>query len=483
MPTLATDPLQEAVAALRSKVPVGSKLTSREWEDMAAEFKARAFFSARVENERLLAEMKSRLQVRIDLAKKDGATMDRGRFIEEMQAEVARSGYKRGEARRGSLQDLKSQRRQGVIWDMNVAQAQGYAAWKSAMDPDVLDAFPCQELVRVIGKINIRDWPIIWEDHGGKFYGEPGKDYPNAPGRMVAKITDDIWRRISRFKTPWAPFDWGSGMRLRKLSRTKSVALGVMGADEVLTPLSEPFNAATQASLEGIPAAGRENLRSTFGDTVKVDGEKILIYTSTQLPSYGNQAQNTDEFVRDRARDLFRRADQEFQRLQQELDGAGLGFQGEDEREIARIYLAQTSAVAVGRKALFHDTMTPSQAALFEEVVTGSDKGLTYHYAPEGGHVMVWRDDLNPMAAADVLRQMEEGKGGLLMGYGMDEIPERNQAAVLVKIYTRPRGETSRPVAGFYGPVERWRVFAEARARDISDAWGVEVEIETDFIR
>lgn len=478
MPTLATDPLQEAVAALRAKVPVGSKLTSREWEDIAAEFKARAFFSARVENERLLAEMKSRLQVRIELAKKDGATMDRGRFIEEMQAEVAKTGYKRGEARRGSLQDLKSQRRQGVIFDMNVAQAQGYAAWKSAMDPDVLDAFPCQELIRVIGKINIRDWPLIWEDHGGKFYGEPGKDYPNAPGRMAATITDDIWRRISRFKTPWAPFDWGSGMRLRKLSRTKSVALGVIGADEVLTPLSEPFNATTQASLEGIPAAGRENLRSTFGDFAKLDADTILIYKSTQAASYGNEAKSHDEILRDRAANNFRRGIDELERLRRGNDGAEANFPGEVGSEIARIYLAQAAAVAVGRKGLFHDTMTPSEARLFGAALATFEEDLTVHYVEEGGHLFVWRQDLNDLQLDDLTQQLNNDGGGLLMGYGLDHRAKIGEAHVLVKIYALPRVEGDQPAAGFHAPLDGWKVFAMARARDISDAWGVDVEIK-----
>ncbi|MDP3851966.1 MAG: hypothetical protein Q8Q59_15800 [Luteolibacter sp.] len=279
MPAIATDrPLKDAVDMLTRKAPVGSGMSSRDWDGMHAEIKLRAMFSARVESERLLSEMQSRLQVRMELAKKDGRTMDRGVFIEEMRAELTQAGYKRGDARRGSLRDLKSSRRLGLIWDMNVSQAQGFARWKKDMDPDLLKAAPAQELVRVRNKVEVRDWPLVWGDYGGEFYGTPGPDYPRAEGRMIALKTDSIWRRISRFGTPWPPFDWGSGMGLRNIRREEAIELGLIEREAPpIEPLDAPFNEATQMSVKDIPEAGRQRLLDAFAGEVELEGDVMRI--------------------------------------------------------------------------------------------------------------------------------------------------------------------------------------------------------------
>jgi hypothetical protein len=286
-----SQPLKDAVDMLTRKVPVGSAMSSREWEALQAEIKLRAMFSARVENERLLEEMRSRLQVRIELAKKDGRTMDRGVFIEEMREELRKAGYKRGEARRGSVQDLKSSRRLGLIWDMNVAQAQGYARWKSAMTPEGLETEPCYELIRTMGRMEVRPWPVIWGQAGGEFYDGPGSndDYPNAPGRMIAKKTDPIWTRISRFGTPWPPFDWGSGMSLRGIDRDEADAFGITTPDEQLAPLDTPFNAETKASVKGIPEAGRKRILDALAGDVEIVGDEIRIIPPERSDAMGGR--------------------------------------------------------------------------------------------------------------------------------------------------------------------------------------------------
>ena len=158
--------------------------------------------------------------------------MNRGRFIEEMRALLTQAGYKRGDAKRGSLQDLKSIRRLSLIWKMNLDQAMGYSSWKSSQSEVMLKMWPCMEFVRLEPRLEIRDWPTIWQDHGGKFYGSPGIDYPNAPGRMLALRNDPIWPAINRFGVPWKPFDWGSGMGTRNVPRDMAVRLGVITGDE-----------------------------------------------------------------------------------------------------------------------------------------------------------------------------------------------------------------------------------------------------------
>lgn len=287
---IATDrPLQEAVEQIANRMPVGSAMTSREWELELVEIRLRSLFSATVEDERILAEMKVRLQARIELAKRDGRTMDRGVFIDEMRQIIKDSGYKRGEdVKRGSLQDLKSTRRLGLIWDMNLAQAQGYARWKADMTEDGLDNEPCYELIRVMNRMEIRDWPRIWQEHGGQFFDGLGSndDYPSAPGRMIALKTDPIWTRISRFGVPWPPFDWGSGMGLRGIDRDEADAFGITGPEDVFQPLELPFNESARASVKDVPEHGRARiLEKLAGDVEIVEDEVRILPAPVNVPT------------------------------------------------------------------------------------------------------------------------------------------------------------------------------------------------------
>lgn len=483
MPSFTTDrPLQDAVEMFSRKIPVGSGMSSAQWELVPAEIRMRAMFSARVEKERLLVEMQERLQARIEMARKDGRHMDRGVFIEEMRAELKQAGYKRGDAPKGSLRDLKSTRRLGLIYDMNVAQAQGYARWKADMTEEGLDNEPCYELVRVRSRIEHRPWPLVWEEHGGKFSGKPGPDYPGAKGRMIARKTDPIWRWISRFKSPWPPFDWGSGMGLRGIDRDEAERLGVIETDEILTPLVVPFNADHEMSVKGVPESGRENLRSAMGDAIRIDGDTISIQRDTSPESHEQRKQDIGASLRQRAHEHYLQAwDQLTAELGRNDDGAEVGFRGEGQSEIASIYLAQASAVAVGRKRLFHDTMTQAEAETFLRVTTAFPPQVAMHYDPVAGHVLAWRRDLLAADADSLVAEMESGGGGDLLGYGLAS-PAFGTPHVLVHIYRLPRVDGDLPVAGFHAPIDSWRIFAQARAKDLEDAWGVATETEWEVI-
>ncbi|MEI6655351.1 MAG: hypothetical protein WCP45_11325 [Verrucomicrobiota bacterium] len=271
-------PLAEAVASLDQRTPLGSAMNSREWERVPAALRMRALFSATMEDERVLQDIKTRLASRLALVKPEGGShMDRGLFIEEMRKELTAAGYKRGGVKRGSLRDMKSSARLGLIWDMNLAQAQGFAKWKAGMDPDMLAAAPAQELIRIKPRREIRDWPLVWAEHGGTFHGEPGTDYPYAPGRMVAVKTSPILRHISRFGTPWPPFDWGSGMGLKTILRAEAERLRLISPEDIIQPLDIPFNDSLQASLEGLPEDRRRViLKSLLGD-VEIAGDVIRL--------------------------------------------------------------------------------------------------------------------------------------------------------------------------------------------------------------
>jgi hypothetical protein len=486
MISITTDqPLEKAVERIQQQRPHGSSMGSAEWELLPAELRDRAFFSARVESERILAEMKVRLQARLELAQRDGRTVDRGVFMEEMRQILKDEKYQRPDGvKRGSLQDLKSHRRLGLIFDMNVAQAQGYARWKSGMDPDVLKASPAQELIRVRSRMEHRDWPRIWQQAGGKFYGMPGKDYPNAPGRMIALKTDPIWTKISRFGTPWPPFDWGSGMGLKSIRRAEAESLQVVphagqGGDDSPPPPVVPvsFNAGHRMSAEGIPEVRREEMRSDMGDSIRFDGPDVVMHRDLSPETHEQRKLEISESLRQRARGHYLQAIDRLGRLQRSDDGAEVGFRGEGESAIASIYLAQAAAVSVGRKQLFHDTMTQAQAEAFIGSMEDFPRQVRSRYDDRTGDLIVWRDDLVTAPAEELMAAQQRGEGGMLLGYGLDR-PAMGQPHVLVRIYATPRREGDAPVVGFHAPITGWRTYAAARARDIEHAWGVKTETQ-----
>lgn len=176
-------------------------------------------------------------------------------------------GYAPSDEDRGGLKDLSSERRRELVVRMNTEFAQGAGRHQADQDPDRLDAWPAQELVRDRASRVPRDWQDRWLDAGGKLY--PG-------GRMIALKNDPIWRRLSRFGKPYPPFDYNSGMGLEDISRAEAIELGVMGEDDEVQP--EPLD--LSAGLERKPAISEPGLRRavlrSLGDGYEFNGEGVL---------------------------------------------------------------------------------------------------------------------------------------------------------------------------------------------------------------
>jgi len=469
MPTITTDrPLKDAVDAMSRKTVTPSAMTSAEWQRVEAEIRDRAFFSATVEDERILAEMQARLQARIELAKRDGRTMDRGVFIEEMREELRTAGYKRPDGvKRGTLQDLKGSRRLGLIWDMNLSQAQGYARWKADMTPEGLENEPCYELIRVMARIEHREWPTIWRQHGGQFYDGVGSndDYPNADGRMIALKTSGIWRAISRFHTPWPPYDWGSGMGLRGVSREESDAFGITAPEDAYKPLAMPFNSGHQMSIKGVPESGRESLRSAFGDSIRFDGDAVIMQRETTPETDEQRKQSITQGLRDRARRISDAGRDQLARFGSENDVALWAPGAESE------ILASTSAVAVGRKQLYHEQWPgPPEAAesfarLIREFLPPEVEVML-----RDNHIHAWRPDLLPLTPDEIQALSVADENGVLLGYGQN-LFDRPTSFVTIK------DASGTTIGGFFTPPATAGSYARARARDFLDALGTAVNL------
>lgn len=259
-------PLPDAIAKLDAKTPVGAALKSAEWEKVPLALRERAQFSARVESARVLSAIQDKLQKRVAMIREQVARgeagVDRSSFIGDLRKIAAAEGLGDGS---GKITDISSAPRLALIFDMQTQQAAEYARWKMGQDRDLLDEFPAQELLRVEDRQMQRDWRRRWAAAGGRLFG----------GRMIALKSDPIWTAISRFGTPWPPFDFGSGMGVEDVSRSEAVRLGLIQPDERVEPILEDFNARLEASVTGLGSDILGKLAAAFGDQVEITAGKI----------------------------------------------------------------------------------------------------------------------------------------------------------------------------------------------------------------
>lgn len=265
-----------AVAAIRAKTPVGSPLDSGGWSRVPLALRESAQFSARIESMRFLQRVQDRIENVITMTRREGMGVDGGegayqtkeKFVAELQKIAREEGLDPRNLNRGDLsgglQDPTSVRRLELIYKIQTEKAQEFAKWKMDQDPDVLDAYPAQEFVRVSPRKKARtDWPRRWAKAGGRL----------RKGRFAALKTDPVWKKLSRFGTPWPPFDYGSGMGLRDLSRRDAIALGLIKKDERVEPIEADFTDKMEAGVKDLRPRMQSALQRSFGNQVEiVDG-------------------------------------------------------------------------------------------------------------------------------------------------------------------------------------------------------------------
>lgn len=461
-------PLKEAVDSISRRTPMGTALNSAELERLPLEIRDAAFFSAQVQNEKILAEAQKRITQRVMLERskladvKPGVTMDRSRFVNEMRAELEKVGYRPDSKKAGSLQDLSSSGRLGLIWDMNLAQAEGAAGWKTSMSETALRVEPAMEFIRLESRIDRRYWPTVWAANGGTFYPGPS-EYPE--GRMIALKTDDIWRRINRFGVPWRPFDWGSGYGTSDVGRREALKLGVIKeGDPPQKPENLPLTTGLQASVKGLPQVSRERLRSEMGDSIRFDKDSIF-YQRDTTEANEHRDKTIRQELRDRAREIAERGRAEIRRVRSE-DDASPWPPGYDASLSEPEILASTSAVAVGRKLLYHEQWTSDEEAVALARILRNFLPENVSVAVRSGHVHAWRPDLLELTLDEIQEISEGGDNGSLLGYGQD-------------LFVHPfslvsfQNADGKVIGGFQAPARTAKSYAMARARDFADALGL----------
>jgi len=214
MPLLQITAFLEAVKQFMARSPIASSMNAAEWEALNAQIRQHAFWSARQNDQAVVNRMQQLIGEAMSVEEHpDKATMDRSKFVTGM-----RDFLGAGEGDSEQLTDITSRKRLELIYNFNTTQANEFGRAIVGNTPAILKAFPCQELIRVQPRRIARPWTSIWQEKGGRLFG----------GRMIALKGDPIWVNISRFGTPYPPFDYSSGMGVRDVGRSEAVRLGVI---------------------------------------------------------------------------------------------------------------------------------------------------------------------------------------------------------------------------------------------------------------
>jgi len=235
------------------RIPLPTGASSAELARLPAAIRRQALFSARLNTLGPLAQIGADIKGILD-GNKSASEARR-----DIRRALAEAGYQPPNGAAGGLRDHTSRTRLDLILQQNVRAARGYGKWAADMDPDRLDLWPAQELVRVFARRVPRGtWKQRWAEAGGKLYG----------GRMIALKTSPVWTNISRFQQPYPPYDYGSGMGVVDIDRDEAVKLGLLKETETLTPEPIPFPSMTAArmpDLESMPAL-RDAILKAMGD-------------------------------------------------------------------------------------------------------------------------------------------------------------------------------------------------------------------------
>ena len=265
-----------AADKILQKALVGSGLDSRQWSAVQAGLRDRAFFSATVEDVRVLGAFRD-AAARLAAGETDPSS---ARIA--MRDALAAAGYRPPDAEDqgpGGIRNMMSQRRLDLILKTNVEQARGWAQYMEGTTEGALLAYPAQRLVRVRQRRMPRDWAARWKE-AGDAVGWQGA----CRDEFVALKLSPIWAQLSRFGTPYPPFDFNSGMGVEDVGKRKARELGLLegegggegeeqgGAGAQSPSVVPSFNANLQATVPNIRSDSEEGLflKRAFGDQVKI---------------------------------------------------------------------------------------------------------------------------------------------------------------------------------------------------------------------
>ena len=250
------------------KVSVPSDMLSLDWnpkkpgegslkEMIPAWIRERAFFMAGVERAEVLDGFRQVTQRYV------AGEINKAKAKELLADMLRRTGYApkpehAATQKVDSIKDLRSDRRQDLVLDLHNLQVHEYLRWVRAQES--LGANPARRLVRFRNSKKKRDWATRWNKALSQVPHEGATD----ARQMVALVNHPIWVVLSRFSTPWPPFDFNSGMGLRVVGRSEADELGLL-PDPESTPehraMMQPQDKSLNEIVECHPEISSQEIR------------------------------------------------------------------------------------------------------------------------------------------------------------------------------------------------------------------------------
>lgn len=242
-------PFQEALNAHGVRTVLPTSLDTATIRQLDAAVRRQAFFSAQTMLEDLLQQYKKDVESILNpvTVLRDGKPVTEG--IDPATArlrakELLRDlGYQPEEGERGTLKDLSSDKRINLVIDTNVQMMQGAGNFIQGQSPEVLDAFPAQELVRFDQTKKQRNWHERWLAAAAYSGDGDAARVLTSFGRMVARKDSPIWDALGSsdlfddgLDNPYPPFAFNSGMWVQDVDFDTAEQMGLVTLGNVPQP-------------------------------------------------------------------------------------------------------------------------------------------------------------------------------------------------------------------------------------------------------
>jgi hypothetical protein len=249
------NPFVEAIADLVRKQAMPTNLGSAELRQLSSAVKRQSLFSARTTLVDYLDKIKTSVTSIINPQQvaREGAEFTVTEGLNPATARAAlrtklkELGYSAPPGEVGTIKDLSSDARINLVIKTNTELAQGAGRFIQANDPDVLDGFPAQELVRYDQKDQPRDWEARWRSAAAVANDPSAAAALGLHGRMVALKSSGIWQALGDYGddglgNPFPPFAFNSGMWVESVAREEAIDLGLIETSEPPRPADIDFS-------------------------------------------------------------------------------------------------------------------------------------------------------------------------------------------------------------------------------------------------
>lgn len=251
-------PFIEALQALKSRKVMPTSLNSAELHEIDAAIRRASFFSAETMEESLLEQYKNDIESILNPGQEQRAdrvteSNPEGNVTTGYDPATARLrakdllqslGYQPEEGTRGTIKDLSSNARINLVVKTNVQLSQGAGKYiQGNSDPDVVDLWPAQELVRYESRMKERNWHQRWMEAASYSGDSDAARMLSEHGRMVARKDSPIWDALGSsdlfddgLENPFPPFAFNSGMWTEDVSRDEAIELGLIQDGDKVEP-------------------------------------------------------------------------------------------------------------------------------------------------------------------------------------------------------------------------------------------------------